>query len=396
MLKDFRPLAVLLTISLAVGTAASAQSLRNVDQPAEIPPASYTGKQYVDSKGCVFVRAGFDGAVTWVPRVNRQRGLLCGAQPTFANQPVPAPEPTIAPAPTVIAVATPTVRPAATARIPVQMLPRVAKPAPVQPRRVVQAPIYKSIKPTPVQHAPVYIAPVKVADASGCPYVSSTKHNVRCGPQADHPGNYATGYDGGYTGIASTGVIHVRPAPAITPPPGYRAAFDDGRFNPNRGKQTHEGYVQMRLVWTSGTPRRLIDQNTDRDVTRLFPGLKWPFLTYKKQRDYVVINQPPVRHAGVTYATKNVVPTSAVVAAAPVARNGHRFVQVGTFRDEGNVQSAVARLRALGLPARTGSFKKNGSVYRVVLAGPYGDGGQLNAGLTAARRGGFPDAFTRK
>ncbi len=267
MLIDFRPLAVLLTISLAVGTAASAQSLRNVDQPAEIPPASYTGKQYVDSKGCVFVRAGFDGAVTWVPRVNRQRNVLCGAQPTFANQPIPAPAPTIAPVQGVVAAATPTVmpRPAATARVPVQTLPRLAKPAPVQPRRVVQAPIYRSIKPVPVRHAPVvapapaYKMPPRVADASGCPHASSVRHTVRCGPQADHPGNYATGYDGTYTGIASTGVIHVKPAPAITPPPGYRAAFSDGRFNPNRGKQTHEGYVQMRLVWTSGTLRRLVE-----------------------------------------------------------------------------------------------------------------------------------------
>ncbi len=69
-----------------------------------------------------------------------------------------------------------------------------------------------------------------------------------------------------------------------------------------------------------------MDQNTGYDVTKLFPGLKWPFLTYKQQRDYVVINKPPVRHAGVTYATKNVVPTSAVVAASPVAGHGHRFV----------------------------------------------------------------------
>ena len=60
------------------------------------------------------------------------------------------------------------------------------------------------------------------------------------------------------------------------------------------------------------------------------------------------------------------------------------------------MRNAVTRLRALGLPARTGSYKKNGSVYRVVLAGPYTNGGHLNAGLNAARRGGFPDAFTRK
>ena len=50
----------------------------------------------------------------------------------------------------------------------------------------------------------------------------------------------------------------------------------------------------------------------------------------------------------------------------------------------------------MGLPARLGSYQKAGKVYRVVLTGPFGSPSQLAAGLNAARRAGYPNAYTRK
>lgn len=73
-----------LRVGLAVGLVvlASAAVARDVAKPAELPSASYGGQQYVDSRGCVFLRAGTAAEVRWVPRVTRDGVPVCGYPPS--------------------------------------------------------------------------------------------------------------------------------------------------------------------------------------------------------------------------------------------------------------------------------------------------------------------------
>ncbi len=44
--------------ALSFSTSLAAESLAKSNGPAELPPAGFTGSQFVDSKGCVYIRTG--------------------------------------------------------------------------------------------------------------------------------------------------------------------------------------------------------------------------------------------------------------------------------------------------------------------------------------------------
>lgn len=310
----------------AFGAGALSAQTRPGDTPAEFPPASFKGKQYVDSKGCVFIRAGIDGNVTWVPRVTRSRQGVCGFKPTLVEQVTEAPEPEAAPAQTagVTQITNPapeTVMPAPQARPrPVAKATPAPKAKPTVVRQVAKRPapaVDTAPRPAPVPPStPKQVVRNGAGSGTACPnasaiaqqYLQRGNYNVRCGPQTSPitgsaHGAQASGQPSKTQSVAMarsepSGPIAVSPHRRIVPrhvavnrvnttdlsvPEGYRQVWDDGRLNPRRAEQSLAGHREMTLIWTSTVPRRLLNRADGRDVTASVP-LVYPYVDYERQQ----------------------------------------------------------------------------------------------------------------
>ncbi|MEL7255653.1 MAG: SPOR domain-containing protein [Pseudomonadota bacterium] len=371
--------------------------------PAEFPPASFTGRQYVDSTGCVFIRAGIDNDVSWVPRLTRGRQQVCGFQPSLsasaiaqvnaprATAPAAASTPAPAPAPAPRVVQAPAPAPAPAVK---------PKPAPV----TVAAPAKPKAKPKP---APVAAQTARVNVPTACTsrsataqqYLNSRNRDVRCGPQTQPhvtikdgpPSPNATYYTfQGHPRAATHGVTsgQVRVAPkhvyqdqlastqGVFIPEGYEAVWDDDRLNPKRTHQTFAGKGQMEQIWTKRTPRTL-------KPATVTPGSHVSYAA-----------------GGITDPSPEVSRATTVTSPAALAQDNtpasHRYVQVGAFSDQAGAKRAAQVLANSGLPTKMGSHRQGGQTYTLVVVGPYKTQGALDGGLARVQGMGYTGATLKR
>ena len=411
--------------SLWTGTV-SAQSGSSVRVPAEFPPASYTGRQYVDSRGCVFIRAGIDGAVSWVPRMTRDRKVICGFKPTGTGTRTAQHAPSqTASADKPVVIEVPQSQPAKAAPAP------KAKPKPVavQPKtrkvRVVTAPKPKpapkavtvpAAKPATVKKAPVKTVRVTrpaAPAAQTCPGASALSSQylrsngrlaVRCGPQTrphasvvynttarsakptiirqKAPARAYTGY-GTHTRVAPRHVYETQQASqaGVSVPKGYKPVWEDDRLNTKRAHQTFAGKAQMELAWTKTVPRRLIVRKTGREVTYKYPGLQYPYTSYDQQRA-----------AGVTISTRGQ-PVKEPIRVVRTKSGALKRLDTGEIIDPSRVRVAGSKTAPKAtVSTRSAAPRKvvKAASHRFVQAGVFGDPGNVRRAAQRIANSGLP------
>lgn len=215
---------VTVAVWAAVGglCAAHAQTIADIGGPRELPPSSYTSGQYVDSRGCVFLRAGYGGTTRWVPRVTNSRKVLCGYPPSLGAPRAPVAVAEAAPAPAPAPRAT-----ARTTRQPIETVATITAPPKIRataPRSTVPATAYTA---APVVNAPAprVVAPAAVAPA---PRVVAQVAPRAAGCPAHAPySEQVTLTDGSTTRLCTVrqgAVARVAAPQVVTSAPAYRSA----------------------------------------------------------------------------------------------------------------------------------------------------------------------------
>lgn len=272
-------------------TSLNAQTLRKSSPPAEFPPASYKGKQYVDSRGCIYIRAGIDGNVTWVPRVSRDRRQICGYKPTAVAgataRPTQAPKPKLITIEPTAPSTAPTPSPATTATAAATAAP---KPKPkTQPKTQVRTQARTQTKPSPGPKPTVVSTSKPAAPAAPAVRTTTKKPTVRTTTRTT-------------TARPATTTVTTRPAAAAAPKPTTAAPAATPVVAPRRSAPAATGGGCSNASTFS-------QQFINKNGVRCGPQTESP-ITYGSGRKSSSLNAAPAT-----------VPTAAAVPAAQVSLN---------------------------------------------------------------------------
>ena len=441
MLSKVLNSAILVTI-LSAGLG-HAQSLAQLGGPANLPPSGFSGQQFVDNRGCLFLKAGFGTTVNWVPRVDRRHKPLCGLPPTFGAAVIAAVDQNMAPdpearpvtvpaAPVVAAQATPpqqvaptaAASPVVAAATPPAPQPQVAA-APPAPRKSLMEVLFGNPQPARVARPAAMAAAAPVVAPAAPPQPRYVAADL-AGPASGQIGCWSSAprLERVLLRTGSTALVCTRGDGTLTgwrPPNFPRNAGTGAALN-----APHLTAAMMEGATVVGTSRVAAAAASNAVPTpppgyqmawkddRLNPMRGIGTASGQAQQDQVWTRDIPAvlvttapqatavaaPRARVTVSTMSAPQTRAQAAPAqnaaqPAAQRGAAYVQVGTFGQVANADSVKARLRALGLPVSTSKITRKGKVLQVIYAGPFATATQAQTALGLARGAGFGDAILK-
>ncbi|SFP76273.1 SPOR domain-containing protein [Tranquillimonas alkanivorans] len=412
------------TLALAAFVAAfaqlgpvQAQPAGPLDAPLEAPPAGFEGRQFVDSRGCVFVRATINDEVSWVPRLTAERELLCGFDPTrrdeddaapvLAETPEDAEQAEEGDAPDVAGTPAEDVEAPVLAETPedVERADREDAPAVADGGESGDAPVLaetpRDLEPADAaEEAPARADANEDEAGEEAPALADSDEDREAPVMAEEATPEAP--------VAGTPAMPAAPEPEALP---RTAAVDEEAGSKGAaGLPAADPAPRARrrvppapqLAWTATTPRLLIDRRTGRDVSGAY-DLIYPYTDPARQaRDLSAGTHVAVRtRSGQRLIVRrdrlgerNGLMVLLDPPPAPAAQAA-TFVQVGTFAVTANAERLALRLRKAGMPVRLRAVRDGGRGYQEVLAGPLTSGEQVRDVLRRVREAGFADAFVR-
>ncbi|MFD1795487.1 hypothetical protein FQV27_05085 [Paracoccus aurantiacus] len=330
-------------------------------EPAELPPRDFTGAQYIDSEGCVFLRDGFG----WTARLDDQGAVLCGFPPSFAARQggsagLHAPNPSVQTLERELTVsviaaeglADPAKGTATDASITARPIKAPDLANGTDRKDVLGDEIVRAVKAQPVL---AYRMALPTSPGGRlCDLLGMSRAARPLPGFADDPtGGYCAG-----------GMVRAARSPA-------------GPDDTLRGAPRAIPVAPMRIGNpVAAQPGKAAGKNS---VAAAAAPVKPVRPVGGGQRRDTVASQP---------ATKPPVATS-----RPEVPASARYVQIGLFNRDG-VIAAIAALRAMGYPvARQVQADKDGR--RIILAGPFTSRERLIAALDRLRQAGYPEVAAR-
>ncbi len=396
-------------------------------RPAEMPPADFSARQYIDSKGCVFLRD--DEVNGWKARVSRDGSPICGYPPTLSARGLDG-KPRLS------------VLDPDAGRSPAEMLEEALAETVLTNLR----PGELASDPTPMEKLPdmgpepdISSAPSDALKAA----LAAAPDMRRSMGEALQPNKRLCellGYDG-TTGPAEAGadpsqgycdslpasdlsrLTFIRPVASVqSPEPAAETPVAVGTVMLGAPvAETHSATAPVaepptapKAAEVAAMPKPKPPKPADaslKDKPKPQPVPKMP--DAKRPVSAEAAAKAPAAKALAATALAAKDPVAAQVPAAPVAvatkpkpeaapptgagmiPAGARYVQVGTYADAANADRAAQAIAAMGYPVLRGKDKVGARAVQFIMAGPFNDRQSIVKAMDGIRRAGFKDAYPR-